>query len=314
MSILDGVKSQLESLDPKYGMQSKGEDIWIRCPFHSGKSSELENTPSCKINLSNPDFGWGSFYCFACSKHGNWNDLAAAIGLRGFAKKDQDDITKISIHNKRSDLGLSDTNKYNLIVNDESIPWDANKDWRGISGKLVNKLGGRLIYSKVVDDTQLFLPVFVNKKMIGGINCLIERPSKKVKAYFNTPGSWSNEALFPYDIVKRMKSNILTIVEGPRDALNLIQHGLPALATLGASKWNQKLVDLILFGLEPKLILLGFDPDEAGRLATKRVKTAFKNLLPIKKIKMDKDIDPAKLTKKQINKIIYNANKYLEDY
>ena len=53
-----------------------GASIFIQCPFHD------ENTPSCSVVMSEDhEFPMGSFYCFGCGEHGNWNYLAAKANL-----------------------------------------------------------------------------------------------------------------------------------------------------------------------------------------------------------------------------------------
>jgi DNA primase len=79
---------------------------------------------------------------------------------------------------------------------------------------------------------------------------------------------WSlTHGLFPFDTaVKLMQDKGLTtmvLVEGPRDALRLIQMGIPACSILGTHSWSDNKRRLLEFAGVTRLITM-FDGDEAG--------------------------------------------------
>ena len=75
------------------------------------------------------------------------------------------------------------------------------------------------------------------------------KPNGDSKKYLFTKGRWVSKALYPYDYIPDNKKILL--VEGARDALNLIQYGVYALANLGTSTWSQAKIDLLV-NLKPR--------------------------------------------------------------
>lgn len=298
------VAEQLATLPVRYGLSVKGERAWIRCPFHS-KNGSLERTPSLVINLeSSLRFKLGSFRCFACGESGDWNKLAKVLGLQTVTEEEETlSVGSLTADDKQLLFGDDDE-----PIEINSVPWDENTDWRGIKGKLITKIGGQLSYNQYRDDTELFLPVNMNGKMVGGIHCLIERKSKKQQGYINTKGNWAQEALFPYDYVRKKykDTDVLFLCEGPRDSLNLLQHGLPALSILGSQNWSEYKQNAILSMFDLNKLILAFDPDTAGQKAYDKVRRSFKNKVKIVKLKMKEGTDPADITREQAKKLKHN--------
>ena len=86
-------------------------------------------------------------------------------------------------------------------------------------------------------------------------------PNKRIKSYYKGVGP----LLFNSDILKLV--SVVFIVEGPLDALILLQHGIPAISTnsggVVAPEWHDKFVD-------QQTIYLVMDNDDAGRKEAKR--------------------------------------------
>lgn len=295
------IVEQLSTLPIRYGLTIKGERAWLKCPFHS-RNGVLERTPSLVVNLeSSLRFKLGSFRCFACGESGDWNKLARCLSLKTITEEEESlSIGGLTSEDKKL---LFDVEDQQVEIN--SVPWDENTNWRGISGKLISKIGGQLSYNQYRDDTELFLPVNMNGLMVGGIHCLIERKSKKQQGYINTKGNWAQEALFPFDYVckKYKNTNILFLCEGPRDSLNLLQYKLPALSILGSQNWSEYKQNIILSSFDLDKIILAFDPDTAGEKAYTKVKKSFKQQTKVIKLKMKEGTDPADITKYQANNI-----------
>lgn len=297
------IHKQLEKLPSWRGGGFKQNNYWIRCPFHGGGT---EKTPSVVINLvENQKWPIGTFHCFSCGKHGDWNVLARELKLKEFnVDKFQAEIASdvFSREDEENLFGMS------IFKTQDSVEWPRDKKWRSISGKLLNKIGAKFTYSDIIKDTQIYLPVNVMGEEIGGINALLTRKDKSQKAYFNKPGAWSHKALFPYDYVSNsMNTNLIALCEGPRDALNLIQHGLSALAILGTgtitgeNKRGLKNKCDLLLNLDPDLVLLMFDPDGAGRRATNAAYKYLQDKVNLKVIKMKEGKDPANLSKHEVH-------------
>lgn len=298
------VISQLKSLPQSFGVTEASGGYWIRCPFHKGGQ---ERTPSCKVNTTNNKFGVGKFFCFSCRKHGDWNLLASTLKLK---KADQsyfiaDTSDLMDDDNEEAFFGIGHKQNTDIF---QSSPWPPDKIWRGISGELLSAIGGRLIYSSIIEDVQLQLPVFVDKVEHGYINCLLKKEYPSQRTYFNSKGTWASIYLFPYDYTKQLldthaaegKRRILFLTEGPRDGLVLLQNKIPTCSILGTGNWNDLKASFVL-SLEPELIVIAFDNDEPGQKVGMQAFSFLRKRCATINLKWPEGVkDPAELNKKQL--------------
>lgn len=294
---------ELQQKAQRYDPIVKGADCWIKCPFHGGGQ---ERTQSCRINLTkNSKYPAGYFYCYGCGKFGNWNELAQGIPnlelLSDEEVKHQDlVIAKLTAAQKSALLGFDESEIVNFST---MVDWNPKKIWRKIDGQLLHDIGAKKFFNKSFQSNQIFLPAYQNNNLKGGIKAILERMAHET-AYFNTSGPWVKKTLFPYDYVKKFmktRGNIVALVEGPRDALNMIQNGFPALAILGSKNWSTFKANLTLL-LDPSLIVLAFDADEAGESATASVLNTFTDKSNIIQLKFKDGQDPGALTKEEVEK------------
>lgn len=286
--------------------------IWLKCPFHGGGQ---ERTASCRINLQKGKYPIGFFYCHGCHKHGLWNDLLPVIpGLSPIEgeelKRQELLLTRLtpqqidSLYKQECLMGID----FNTCVD-----WNPKEEWRHIRGDLINKIGGKKFYNKATKLNQLFLPCSQNKIIKGGIRCVLDRKPGE-KGYFNTPGPWVKNTLFPYDFVKKFykeRNKILALVEGPRDALNMIQYGFPALAILGSHNWS-KLKHGLIELLNPSMLVLAFDNDEAGNSAFEAVAQDFEDFTDKVSLEFKEGQDPGELTGEEVEKYFNKIKKMVE--
>ncbi len=244
-----------------------GDYIWIRCPFHSGGQ---ERTPSLKIDASGRNGRpLGYWFCFGCGSdnHGPWKRLAKTLGM----KSGDDELyvpPSLNLDKFLDETDEDDRKEYYKKLAD----FPDRLKWRGISGKLLSKLK-----SKYVLDTtpqKIYLPFFVNKEFMGGVKCSMDGSEPK---YDYDRGIAIQSTMFPFDYVKRKKPDYVVLVEGPRDALNLLQHGIYALANLGGhTVWHEDKAELVS-SLELDFIITAFDPDKVGKKLTIKAKESLKN-------------------------------------
>lgn len=287
---------------PELRARDKQGSIWICCPFHS------ERTPSCKVTIGDSEFLPGTFYCFGCGESGGWNKLAVCLGYRPVKLNSVKALLQASVR-------LIDTRKKQKMLSDrpesvsdlleylgyrEYLEWPDDDSqpiydsWRGVKGSLLHKIGAHLIMEN--DETRAFLPVQVNGRTVGGI-----RTSLSKKLYLTTEGEWVKErGLFPFDYTKRLidrywSKPFVVLVEGPRDALRLLSLGVPALAILGAKNWSsKKTIQLSSLNLDLMDVYTMFDPDRAGKAASKQVKGYLGDLFLTKNVKLPPVIEDEK--------------------
>ena len=266
----DFVKQSLASYSgPKKTMTTY---TFVSCPFHS------EKTPSCQVKHDqHKNERSGNFRCFGCGAHGSWNLLAEHLGLPLWGKQRVSKVPQVSFEGMDSELlGDAPLKKETLRLfkmGGLAAQYAGIKDsWRGFPLDFLKSVGAKICMVEENRRYYIYLPVEVKGELRGYIKAL----PKKVEglpSYFNAPGKWGAKyGLFPFDYsVKLMKDkrlDYLVLVEGPRDALRLLQEGIPAVSILGTQSWSKSKVRLLEFSGARRIILM-LDGDAAGRKATK---------------------------------------------
>ena len=287
MATLSELVEQLQSLDSSWKLKLRDSEARIICPWHD------DNDPSLSINLDRDRAGLGVFNCLSCPASGNWNKLAEKLGLERFSGGSYEKTVRPVDDDIDAELLEVDAPS---PIQLEGLDWPEQQDWRGISGELIAELGGIHYLDQKIQQPCLYLPVMLNRQAQGGIRCLIEpEAAPDVDKYRNTSGFKTKRVLFPYDYVRAMDPKVVILVEGPRDALNLLQYQIPALSNLGASNaWATGKTKLLL-DLDPKLIVLGFDRDKEGRRANRRIRADLSEWIAVKKLKLPRGQDPGDL-------------------
>jgi len=286
----------------QYAPVLKGNSIWIKCPYHADGQ---ERTPSCRINLEKGKYPVGFFYCYGCSKHGEWNELAEKLHLAKIDKSEEPlQINQLTKH--QIDSLYEENTSINTLNMDLCVSFEKNDKWRGISGGLLNNIGAKLCPDLKFNDTFVFLPCIQLGKEVGNIKAVLKRKPGQL-GYINSSGDWAKRGLFPYDYVKSIMpqyNNMVALVEGPRDALNLIQYGFPALAILGSQNWSKYKAELIEL-LNPNKIVFMFDGDEAGNRAYEKVRESFKfyDDKSLFRFNFDNGKDPADLNEDEVKNL-----------
>lgn len=287
------VKSQLATQAGKLGLKEESGGVKIRCPYHA---NGRERTPSCKVRLTGN--GIGSFYCFACKEHGNWNKLANTLGLSGFKRSDQiNDVFAFSI----PEQSYTPRKVANPELEDyiELKRYKSNQLWRTITPATLALYNVRYPKHPFYNQNDfLFFPVLVNKVQHGGIYArrVVNKRTKEAGliSYINSKGSWSRVSVFGYDVAKKRKGP-LWIVEGPRDCMKITQLGGRAIAIIGSYFGPEKA--RLVEALDPPCVISATDPDEAGVKARKAIKKLLENI-PIYQAKFPEGKDPACMTSK----------------
>lgn len=265
---------------------------FVCCPFHS------EKTPSCRVFHADTTQVPGYFKCYGCPAKGKWDDLADALGLVGFVhRKPRDEFINLAL------LDTSSKGKVKKLVMDKMTFKDLprNKLWRSIKTNLLIDIGARIC---IVDKSDvlnkwgkpigvlkpaIWLPVYIRGKLQGYIKARFKK-HETLLSYVNASGSWSKtHGLFPFDYaVKMMHDKGLTTmaaVEGPRDALHLLQNGIPAVCILGTQSWTEtKAKHLELAGVETLVTIM--DGDCAGKSATKLIVDSSSTFFRVRAVKL----------------------------
>ncbi len=240
-----------------------GDSTFILCPFHS------EKTPSGRVFHSPMSKTPGYFKCYGCGHTASWNELAEVLNLKKFGWSKPTERTSFDITPKVEEVVNSDL---------QLSPLPSGKVWRGFKTDILTTFGCKL--ARRWGTNFVFMPVIVSSELRGYILGRIRKVEGET-SYINAPGGWSKDyGLFPYHIIQERSCKTVVLVEGPRDALRLLQEGIPALAILGTQSWSKvKTRSLELLGVER--VILCFDGDSAGLVATAKVKDYCKSMFAV---------------------------------
>jgi 5S rRNA maturation endonuclease (ribonuclease M5) len=280
---------------------TKPDHVLVQCPIHSGGQ---ERTPSRKINISNPRFKPYESFCYAChddQKRISWNELAAIMHMAPIrdanGEEADDNDLWIKMPSPEDFYGSAE------VIGISHMPWTGpwKRDGVTISEKFLRKMGATLVDSR--DEPRLYLPVMVDEVEVGNVQCVIDKndESSKVKYLLSNNPKFSNYTLYPIDEAFPLAELLgyIVIVEGARDALNLLQHGVPAVCIWGTNGWNRAKLDILIeLGVK---IIIAMDGDEAGRSAVEKIVPDLKRFkVPHKVVNFADGMDPGKMKKAEV--------------
>lgn len=307
----------------RYGGPQKQASGWkmVRCPFHG------DTDPSLGVYTALDGVRkLGFFNCFGCGAKGYWNTFAQKTGLPEINDWEKPSaINSVSPEDEQQllgNVGLTFKEVLKRMSCEEAQRWPQNLDWRGYSGKLLYDLGAHIVNDAYNESVAVLFPIKIAGKVRGGIKAIFEKTKKSQLGYLTMSGEWSKKyGLFPYLMTKKLIEtrgyDFVILVEGPRDALRLVQNGIPALAILGAKSFS-KTKALFITALGTSTVYVMPDGDEGGKLMWDRVRqfitsgdTTLKRIsLPIKDKahKLDPDNMPLIYLKRLVSLLVKRHN------
>lgn len=305
MSLADTMLKELSAHPDRAAHIDSNQNILIRCPNPEHKGGMQSGTG---LRIQTQGQFAGNFKCYACGFKGKWNDLARMLKMKSLDGIATDDGSEVFSAEELAALGLSQANVTNPRAEVES-PWWPDTDWRGIKGKYVAKVGGLLVLDERAN-SKLRLPVTYHGDRCGYVDCILEKKFAKQLSYINSPGKWSEYYLLFFDYcykrirVRRKKGlkTVLFLVEGPRDALNVIQCGGLCVPVLGAANISKRKTGY-LEELNPDLYVMMFDGDDAGDHAFE-VAGEYLSHLPTDSIKLPRGKDPMEIPRSLMRSMI----------
>jgi len=138
-------------------------------------------------------------------------------------------------------------------------------------------------------------PVHTPAGRLAGVGRRHVDPESKQKRYLY-PRNWSAaQSLFGFGGQWR-RYEVITLVEGAADSASTWETGCPAFGTFG-SGLHMPQIDLVA-RLQPQLVLLGFDMDDAGEEATTRAFAQIGRMATLKRVYWPEK-DPGECTLRQ---------------
>lgn len=248
---------------------------FILCPWHQ------EKTPSGQVFHGSGTRHPGYYKCLGCGHKAGWDDLADATGMQPFGRNKSKEAFS---------MPLSIGDEEDDPISFELKPLPKNKTWRSMDTNFLRRVGCKLMVTEY-GTNMIYLPIIINGEERGFVKARLKKDPEGIRpSYINRKGPWSKtHGLFPFDyairVMKRTKSRTVVLVEGPRDALRLLSLGIPAMSILGTNTWTTRKATLLeLHGVERVILMM--DGDEAGILATERIRPDIKGILKLKTFKL----------------------------
>lgn len=246
-------------------------------------------------------------YCFVCQQTMSWMKLGPLLGAQKFGKSGliaegaEDFDFAAAIRARMARTALSDEESHEVPKG--MVPWQGS--WRGLSHEFLQTVNAQRWYQTITlrdgrsfDTERIWFPCVQAGEYVGYAARRLDK--REELPWYNAPWMKSAEVLYPFDRVRAMGGDAVVIVEGPFDALNLIAHGVPAMATLGAGNFGQKEALLVAAGYKRAFVL--FDNDATGYDKGPKVAQQIARVIPTQIMWPPKDRqDPGKMEPGEIS-------------
>jgi 5S rRNA maturation endonuclease (ribonuclease M5) len=243
----------------------------------------------------------GYYYCFGCGIKGSWNTLAGLIGAQEITGESGPDPFRLLHEDIKEQLVL--TNGQNIKTKN-NLPWDLEPwegPWRRISSYTMDACTAYLWYDDYDPEDRLYralFPVFVLGELEGWVSRGLTK-STKGRKYRNSPSFGSKRLLFPMDVVSQMKTKSVALVEGPYDALRLVDLDIPALCNFGSGNWKKrKKIHLMNLGIE-RVVIAG-DGDVSGEKMRAKMAADLREEFEVEHFYPPLERDPGNLKSKRL--------------
>jgi DNA primase len=271
----------------------RNHEVMVPCPFHEDHDPSL-----AVVIVERNQVREGTYKCWGCGAHGNWNTLARKIGLQEYHdERNYADRELPKIETKVEYI-------YSHILDLHKLPRDyiwkrkppiANETLRAFHAKYVTYNSRNYLY----------LPCEMDGEVYGHVLALQGRRGPDDRKYLNSRGPWPSIYWYGWDQAKTLSEEYVCIVEGPADAMQMHQHNIPAIAVL-VNTWSDSKANWIAINF--KKVVLCLDNDRSGKAMAKKIKTAIEKYVECKRIIFDAGTDPASLQEdgyKQLLRVIH---------
>lgn len=286
------IVEQLQAKGVEVSMRaSTGKDLAAFC--FAGHDSK---TPSLFLRRLD-----GAFYCHGCGKRGrNWNDLRAYIDVDLIREQDLPDEALV-LQEKLSRQWRE------AFVNVE-LPWDVEKwegSWRGIREDTLKRVYAFNWFDPMSRCPRILFPVTIRGQVKGWVARRLDKapPGQKLnKPYRNARHMSSKQMVFPYDPVVKMRRKTLVLVEGPFDALRLINYNIPAISILGTGNFHPSNLGYFINTCGGKIII-AMDNDPAGQKARYEITPHLQEMFDVEHFMCPEKDDPGGMPKAYLDEL-----------
>lgn len=283
----DFITQQLQAQGVRF-RTGGSKDIQAYCPQgHDRKSASLL--------IRRAD---GAFICFGCGIKGrNWNHLQRYIpGIELIPDAELPDDSDLAADVLRKRLA-QDSNRVEL-------PWDTEPwvgGYRHVRQQVLQRIGARKWFDGINRCWRILLPITEERTLVNWTSRRLDE--SKEHRYRNHPGISVKHQVFPFDYVANMNPTTVVVVEGPYDALRLVNYGIPALAILGTKNWDFHKVGLISRVGFVGRVILALDNDTGGNAARLGIAMDLKQVFEVDHFFPPPELDPGDMPKQALDQL-----------
>jgi hypothetical protein len=247
-------------------VEIRDDRILACCPFHNGDPKHQ----SFWVNLTQKPNKVGIYSCLngKCRATGGFQKLA--------------DHLNVTLEQRRSDYTFLPEIKvadvYHKPLNLKELPptWNWKRHDCTISHKALRIIGAKWYSEDVGDhmDRRLWLPVESGGGIVGHVGALISKRYEGCRKYKNSDGLDAKGLyVFLPQVLRHTHSRTLVLVEGPADALRLIDNDIAAIPLLGLYAWTRAKTEYLNLAFDHVVVMM--DNDEAGQNAKEAIRAMF---------------------------------------
>jgi len=296
------IVAQLEAAGVRVSMgDSNQENIKAFCfRGHDHK------TPSLSIRRLD-----GAFLCFGCGVKGSkWDYIANYIKVDTLTEENRPNDFLVLAHKMEK--------RYQKAMAKVDLPWGLRpwtKPWRRLRVKTLKRVGafGWFDDDPRIRAERILFPVMMYDEVKGWVaRRLDEAPpgEKLLKPYRNAPNMSSKDVLFPLDAVIAMNRKVVVLVEGPYDALRLVNYNIPALAIMGTRNYDDS-NRTHLINANAEAVVVAMDGDEGGEGVRYDIAASLMEMFPVKHFMCPEKKDPGNMPMPHLNRL-YRLVKRME--
>lgn len=301
----------------------QGGNIVVQCCFHKDPDSTHDVSFTLSVNLKshtdnkNRTISPGTYHCWSCGVSGDWNSLAEQAGMAKLYADDNFDMAT-SVTEQHYETPYEHPEEGWL--RDLKPDWDWVRKDSVVTNATLKSVGAKMQRyrktktGKIVKDIRLWLPVHEHGEVVAHIGAALSKDQEP--KYLNSVGDWAKQHFYGFDEAlvlskkwaERSYRNFCVIVEGPADALVLMQNGIPAMANIGVDTWSPEKATLLAALFD--IVFPCGDGDKPGRELNKSIKDSLGKLMDVKALRLEAGTDPASLSKEHMRWVKSVIKKY----
>ena len=200
----------------------------------------------------------GMFNCFGCGIKGqNWNALQAYL-------PNIELIPEQDLPDKSTLIAIRLRDRLRAAVLEMQLPWGIEPwvgTYRHASQYTLDALGACKWFDPLSHCYRILFPVTVERDLVGWAARRLD--SSDDQRYRNSTGFQSKRWVFPFDVTAQLVDDTVVLVEGPYDAIRLVNMNIPAVCIFGTKNYTSDKKGIISrLGVER--VVLALDNDHGG--------------------------------------------------